>query len=125
MEFPLLTSATGRLVAAYSGEPEARLRAMFDSTVWDKRPAFDDWRAEVKEARIRGWSLDRDGFKNGINGRCSSRVVAGGRKWSIRSSPWGFRSKCQKIDLPALVRDMQHEAQLISKQMYGRAGPTG
>lgn len=65
-QFNTLVSATGRLIAAHSGEGWVELRKKFNAIQWDCAPKFADWRKEVEQARERGWSVDRDNFMNGI-----------------------------------------------------------
>lgn len=61
-----LVSATGRVIAAYSGENWTTLRKKFGAIPWDKAPTFDTWKKEVEQTRVRGWSLDRDNFVSGL-----------------------------------------------------------
>lgn len=65
-QFNTLVSATGRLIAAHSGEGWVELRKKFNAIQWDCAPKFADWRKEVEQARARGWSVDKDNFMNGI-----------------------------------------------------------
>ncbi len=65
-QFDHLVSATGRLIAAHSGETWTQLRARFKAIPWDKPPTFDAWKKEVELARVKGWSVDRDHFVSGL-----------------------------------------------------------
>ncbi|MEZ5647217.1 MAG: IclR family transcriptional regulator [Burkholderiaceae bacterium] len=65
-QFDHLVSATGRLIAAHSGENWTQLRQHYDAIVWDKAPGFAAWKKDVEQARARGWSLDRDHFVSGL-----------------------------------------------------------
>lgn len=64
--FPSLTSATGRIVAAFNPMPEADLRRRFNAATWAQPPDFDDWKAEVEQARRKGYSIDRGNYVTGI-----------------------------------------------------------
>lgn len=64
--FPLLISATGRLFAAFSALDEAQLKTEFSRLVWDHPPSFEDWSAEVAEARAQGYAVDRGSYISGI-----------------------------------------------------------
>ncbi len=64
--FDDLVSATGRLIAAHSGENWTQLRKRFDAVKWDKPPKFATWKSEVEMARAKGWSEDRDNFVSGL-----------------------------------------------------------
>lgn len=65
-EFDTLVSATGRLIAAYSGENWTQLEKRFKAISWDKPTTFESWKKEVELARRKGWSVDRDNFIAGI-----------------------------------------------------------
>jgi DNA-binding IclR family transcriptional regulator len=65
-EFTTLVSATGRLIAAHSGESLALLQKKFKAITWDKPPTFETWKKEVELARRQGWSVDRNNFIAGI-----------------------------------------------------------
>lgn len=65
-QFSTLVSATGRLIAAYSGEDWAALKKKFAAIPWDNPPSFDNWKKDVEQARTQGWTVDRDHFMNGI-----------------------------------------------------------
>lgn len=65
-EFTTLASATGRLIAAHSGESWAMLQKKFKEIAWDKPTTFETWKKEVELVRRRGWSVDRDNFIAGI-----------------------------------------------------------
>ena len=64
--FPALISATGRLFAAFNVADASTLRDRFDKLVWDHPPSFDDWSAEVREARERGYAVDSGTYISGV-----------------------------------------------------------
>lgn len=119
-EFPYLTSATGRLVAAYSGKPASKLRAMFDTIEWFRRPSVEEWLKQVEDARINGWSIDRDGFKNGITA-VAVPILSPDGELTHTLVAMGLSGDMSAIDLPALVRDMQREARFIGSQLFPTA----
>lgn len=65
-QFDTLVSATGRLIAAHSGEAWPALKEKFAQVSWDKAPSYTAWKKEVELTRLRGWALDRDNFMAGI-----------------------------------------------------------
>ncbi|MNU94194.1 Glycerol operon regulatory protein [compost metagenome] len=65
-QFDTLVSATGRLIAAHSGEGWPALKEKFSRVAWDKAPSYTAWKKEVELTRLRGWALDRDNFMAGI-----------------------------------------------------------
>lgn len=64
--FPSLISATGRCVAAASGESKEELRARFEALRWERAPKFDDWFADVQRTAKEGVALDRGNFVRGL-----------------------------------------------------------
>jgi DNA-binding IclR family transcriptional regulator len=86
--FAFWASATGRLVAAHSGEKGAALKARFQAIGWDKPMTFDEWQKDVEQARRRGWAVDRDHFMAGVtvvavpllrpDGRLTHTIAAAG-----------------------------------------------
>jgi DNA-binding IclR family transcriptional regulator len=64
--FPALISATGRCIAANGAFEEKRLRARFDKLRWDDPPSFEEWQAQVAEARERGFGLDTGHYIAGV-----------------------------------------------------------
>lgn len=64
--FPALISATGRLVAAYSGLDDQDLERRFKALRWDQAPDFGTWLADVQAVRRKGYSLDRGNYITGV-----------------------------------------------------------
>ena len=64
--FPALTSATGRLVAAYSGLTDKEIERRFKAARWEQAPDLDTWKKEVEAVRRKGFSIDRGNYISGI-----------------------------------------------------------
>jgi DNA-binding IclR family transcriptional regulator len=64
--FPALTSATGRLVAAYAELSDAELARRFKALAWDNAPDFEAWKKEVRGAKRKGFAIDRGNYMSGI-----------------------------------------------------------
>ena len=64
--FPALTSATGRLFAAYSDLSDAEIGKLFKAAKWDHAPDLDAWKKEVEAVRRKGYSVDRGNYVGGI-----------------------------------------------------------
>ena len=64
--FPALISATGRCVAAFSGEPWAEIEKRFRLLRWHNAPAYGTWRKEVDLVRRQGFSIDRGNYIAGV-----------------------------------------------------------
>ncbi len=117
-EFFSLTSATGRLVAAFGGLALEDLRAGFRKVQWDQPLAFDQWSLEVEQARTQGWAVDRDRYRSGItafavpvcppSGTISHSLVA-----------MGLSSEMGNLDPQALIADMQRAAMQIAHDLAG------
>lgn len=116
-EFPSLTSATGRLVAAYGGMDRDQLAAAFAAIQWDRPPTLADWLADVEQARQQGWSVDRDCFKNGITA-FATPVLSPKGAISHSIVAMGLSADMASIDTDALVRDMRREAQAIAGELF-------
>ena len=65
--FPALLSATGRLVAAFGGQPLPELKRRYQKLRWDKPLDFDAWHKEVIFARKHHYSIDRNTYIAGLN----------------------------------------------------------
>lgn len=63
---PSFVGAMGRCVAASGALDRAALEAAFDKLTWQRRPAFEDYLADVELARGRGWAVDVDNFAQGV-----------------------------------------------------------
>lgn len=55
---PSLIGALGRCFAAYLNLPKTRLEAMFQELKWQNPPSFEEYWADVKEARCNGFAID-------------------------------------------------------------------
>ena len=64
--FAALTSATGRLVAAYSDWPEAEVAKLLEAAQWEQPPDPEAWKREVQAARRKGYSVDRGNYVAGV-----------------------------------------------------------
>jgi DNA-binding IclR family transcriptional regulator len=63
---PLLTAASGLLMAAFGGFDDAELRRRFARVRWQNPPDVDDWLADVRAARRAGHAIDEGRFRRGI-----------------------------------------------------------
>ncbi len=64
--FPALISATGRLVAAYSGHPWKEIERRFRSLRWQDAPDLKLWRKELETVRKKGYAMDRGNYISGV-----------------------------------------------------------
>lgn len=118
--FPALISATGRLVAAFSGFSDKDLERRFKALRWDQAPAFETWKADVDAARRDGYSLDRNNYINGIaliavplldnQGRMTHALVAA-----------GLAEQLDETRALALAKELQAEAKTLSQLLAARS----
>ena len=73
---PALTSATGRLVAHYSGLSDSELRRGFKSLNWENPPSFDTWLKEVKSVEQKGFAVDRGNYIKTLSSYSLRQTVA-------------------------------------------------
>jgi DNA-binding IclR family transcriptional regulator len=64
--FPALISATGRCIAAFCGDPEAQIRARFETLRWEKPPTYAAWQKQVADTRARGYAVDDGNYIDGV-----------------------------------------------------------
>jgi DNA-binding IclR family transcriptional regulator len=62
---PILTGATGRLFAAFGADGRAALKRRFSEIRWDRPPSFEEFLAQVKETRDKGYAMDSENFAIG------------------------------------------------------------
>jgi len=112
-QFAELVSATGRLIAAHSGESWTVLRKKFNAIQWAQAPTFETWKKEVDQARARGWSIDRDNFMGGLTVVAVPIFGSGGRLTHTLVAA-GLSSQLNTAAANELAATMKKEAQAIS-----------
>jgi DNA-binding IclR family transcriptional regulator len=118
-EFTSLVSATGRLIAAHSGETWPQLHKKFKAIAWDKPTTFDTWKKEVELARRRGWSVDKDNFIAGITVVAVPIFGASGRLTHTLVAV-GLSDQLSGASTAELAATMQQEAKMLSDLMLVR-----
>lgn len=63
---PMLMGAVGRAIAAELDMPEGDLKREFDPLRWQVPISFEDYCAQLQDARIRGYAIDRNNFAKGV-----------------------------------------------------------
>ena len=120
--FPALISATGRCIAAFGDHAEAELEARFKTLRWDDPPTFDEWNAQVRQTRLRGFAVDAGNYIAGVT------VVAAPvwKSWAQLSHALvaiGIGSASKGARLPALQEALLSAAQTLSNQLCGEVSP--
>ncbi|MDQ2149648.1 IclR family transcriptional regulator [Alcaligenaceae bacterium C4P045] len=64
--FPALISATGRLAAAFSRSPWAKIEQRFRALRWESPPDYESWKADVERARTQKYSIDVGNYIAGV-----------------------------------------------------------
>ena len=116
-QFTQWVSATGRLMAAHSGETWVQLRKRFNQIAWDQAPTFDTWKKQVELARDRGWSVDRDNFMTGVT-VLAVPVFAGAGRMTHTLVSVGLPGHINAVATQRIVAQMQQAAREIERQLH-------
>lgn len=114
--FPALISATGRCVAAFSGQPQAEIDKRFRSLRWHNAPAYEAWRKEVETARRQGFSIDRGNYIAGVTVVAVPVLNAAGTIAQSIASVC-ISSQLDRATSVALAHDMQGAARAVETQL--------
>ena len=117
--FPALISATGRLFAAFGGQPWPQMKRRFAALRWSKPIDFDTWKSEVELAREAGFAVDRDTYISGVTIVAVPLLDAAGRVTHALVGA-GLTDQWNVMRVDALARDMQREAKQLSPLLVGR-----
>ena len=114
--FPALISATGRCVAAFSGQPVKEIEKRFRLLRWHNAPTYDAWRKEVDQVRKQGFSIDRGNYIAGVT-IVAVPVLNSAGTISHTLAAVGLGTQLDRSSALALARDMGAAAQEISAQL--------
>lgn len=117
--FPALTSATGRLVAAYAALSDAELLKQFRPLRWDNPPEFAQWRKEVVAAGRQGFSIDQGNYMSGIT-VIAVPVLAAQARMTHALVAVGVSDQLTKGTTQALAKALLEEARALSQTLGGR-----
>jgi DNA-binding IclR family transcriptional regulator len=112
--FPALTSATGRLVAAYAGLPDKEIERRFKAAKWEQPPDLQAWRQDVEAVRRKGYSIDRGNFMSGI-AVIAVPVFDGQQRMTHAVVAVGMAEQLSAARSQALAKDLLAEAQALSR----------
>jgi DNA-binding IclR family transcriptional regulator len=118
--FPAFISATGRLVAAFSGLSDKDLERRFKSLRWDKAPEFSAWKADVEAARRDGYSMDRNNYINGVV-LIAVPLLDSHDRMTHALVTAGLAEQLDEARAHALARDLQAEARALSQLLAARS----
>ncbi len=114
--FPALISATGRCVAAFTGQPPAEIDKRFRSLRWHNAPSYETWCKEVDTVRRQGFSIDRGNYIAGVTVVAVPVLDAAGTiAQSIAAV--GISSQLDRATSVALAHDMQDAARAVAAEL--------
>jgi len=114
--FPALISATGRCVAAFSGQPQKEIEKRFRLLRWHNAPSYDSWRKEVEQVRRQGFSIDRGNYIDGVT-IVAVPVLNSRGTISHTLAAVGLGSQLDRAKSLALANDMGIAAREIAAQL--------
>lgn len=112
--FPILLSATGRLVAAFGGDSWAQLEKKFKAVRWEKPVSLVRWKKEVENARQSGYSVDRDTYISGVT-LVAVPLLGTGGKITHTLVAAGLSDHLTATRVRELVADLREEATKLSR----------
>lgn len=115
--FPALLSATGRLVAAFSGQPESELKTRFQKLRWDKPLDYLSWNKEVIFAKKNQYSIDKNTYIAGVT-IVAVPVLTPSGKITHTIVCASLMDALNKTQITQLIKEMQAQAQNVSGQLF-------
>ena len=110
---PLLVGASGRLMAAFSGQSKAQLKKAFAEVRADHPKTFQSFWEDVREAKKRGWAIDDQNYVSGV---CSVSVPVlapgGALEYAITATMFSTRFTSETAE--ALVPELIKSAELLT-----------
>jgi len=110
---PALTSATGRLVAAYAGLSDTELARHFKALSWDNAPDFATWTKEVRAVQRKGFAVDRGNYMSGIT-VIAVPILDGQQRVTHALVALGLSDQLTSARTQALATDLLQEAKGLS-----------
>ena len=117
--FPALISATGRLVAAFSGEPWNGIERRFRALRWQKAPDIAVWRKEIEAVRRKGYSIDRGNYIRGVSVLAVPVFDARNRMTHALVAA-GLADQLQNSRGVELAGEMRREADRVAAMLLGK-----
>lgn len=118
--FPALISATGRCIAAFGNHPEAELESRFKALRWDEPPTLNEWKAQVRQTRLKGFAVDPGNYISGVT-VVAAPVFRAAAKLSHALVAVGIGNALQRNGTGALEAALLAAAQALSNQLGGCA----
>ncbi|MGF7174846.1 IclR family transcriptional regulator [Azospirillum doebereinerae] len=115
---PLLVGALGRCMAAHAGFSPDTMKRQYAAIRQDNPPPFEQFLAEVEEARVAGYAVDRDGFTRGVTTVSSPILDAGGTPF-LALSAVGLTAQFSDERVAAMAADLRDTTRRIGRQLAG------
>ncbi|HMM74133.1 MAG TPA: IclR family transcriptional regulator [Gammaproteobacteria bacterium] len=116
---PMYIAALGRCMAAYSELTEEQLRKRIAELRWEDAPTFDEYYAEVKRVRERGYAIDDGNYVKGVT-TVSAPVVDSNNRAIMALSAVGLSAQLNKTAIRQLGEDLHTRTSNISRALSGR-----
>ena len=116
---PMYIAALGRCMAAHSGLSAAELRSRVSGLRWDASPSFEQYLAEVDEARRLGDAVDRSQYVKGVTTASAAILDSAGRPIMAISAA-GFAAQLDAQAVHSLGEDLRDRAAETSRVLSGR-----
>jgi len=115
---PMYVAALGRAMAAHSHLSASELRRRFSEMRWERPLSFENYLAEVEQARKLGYAIDEGHFSKGVT-TVSAAVLDAEDHPLMAISSVGIGAQFSKASIQALGEDVRDRAAEISKAMTG------
>jgi DNA-binding IclR family transcriptional regulator len=116
---PMYLAALGRCMAAYSDLTEEQLRERVASLRWENEPSFEEYYAEVRQVRDRGYAIDNGNYVKGVT-TVSAAIVDASEHPVMALSAVGFSAQLNKAAIRQLGEDLHARSRQVSRALSGR-----
>jgi DNA-binding IclR family transcriptional regulator len=116
---PMYLAALGRCMAAYSDLTEDQLRERVAALRWENAPSFEEYYAEVRQVRDRGYAVDNGNYVKGVT-TVSAAIVDASEHAIMALSAVGFSAQLNKTAIRQLGEDLHARSRQVSRALSGR-----
>jgi len=116
---PMYIAALGRCMAAYSELSEGELRTRIAALRWENAPSFEDFYAEVRLVRERGYAVDNGNYVKGVT-TVSAPILDASNRAIMAISAVGFSAQFNKASIRALGDGIKSRSIEASRAISGR-----
>lgn len=113
---PLVSGAAGRCFAAFGGLSEKQIASIFAKIQWDNPIDYETWRREVEQAKVDGYSVDRENFVAGVSA-IAVPVIVPGQPVMNTVGVYAITAQLQRTDLNMIVAALKQTADNLSSRL--------